>query len=431
MTEVTIAPWLASSRWPTAPIRLVASLGTGHTPSRKVPEYWDNCTIPWVTLADVWQLRSGGVDVISETKEKISELGMENSSAALHPPGTVILSRTASVGFSAMLGTAMATSQDFATWTCGQRLDPRFLLHVLRGMAPDLKRVSMGSTHKTIYMPDIEQLRTPLPPLEEQRRIADFLDAETARIEKLRCFRERQQACLLERQDSYIASQIDRLFCDHGRLALRRVTTSIEQGWSPQCDEVGADPAEWAVLKTSAVSSGEFRPLEHKRLPFDVEPDLRYQIRDGDILMTRGSGSAAHVGVAALVRTDGRQLLLSDLLYRIRLESAWFPEFVQIALRSKPVRGLVHLLLRGQSGQTIKLRVEDVGAIEIPFVPPADQPDIAYHLRKIVSDTSDSIKAIERSNSLLIERRQALITAAVTGQFDVTTASGRNITQGV
>ncbi|GAB3802885.1 restriction endonuclease subunit S domain-containing protein [Micromonospora zhanjiangensis] len=98
-----IAPWLANSRWPTVPIRYVARLGTGHTPSRQHPEYWENCTVPWVTLADVWQLRSGTVDVIRETKEKISPLGIANSSAVKHPAGTVILSRTASVGFSGIL----------------------------------------------------------------------------------------------------------------------------------------------------------------------------------------------------------------------------------------------------------------------------------------------------------------------------------------
>ncbi|GAB3802878.1 hypothetical protein [Micromonospora zhanjiangensis] len=54
----------------------------------------------------------------------------------------------------------MATSQDFATWTCGEKLDRRYLLHALRAMAPDLRRVAAGSTHKTIYMPDIEAHRS-------------------------------------------------------------------------------------------------------------------------------------------------------------------------------------------------------------------------------------------------------------------------------
>jgi len=116
------------SVWPRVQVRRVAGLGTGHTPNRQHPEYWENCTIPWLTLADVWQLRDGTTDVVTETAECISEVGMANSAAVLHPAGTVALSRTASVGFCCILGRDMATSQDFATWTCGPELVPRFLL---------------------------------------------------------------------------------------------------------------------------------------------------------------------------------------------------------------------------------------------------------------------------------------------------------------
>ena len=132
--SLEVAPWLAGSRWSTIPINYVARLGTGHTPSRHHPEYWEDCTIPWMTLADVWQLRDGTTDIVVDTAEKISTLGIANSAAEKHPAGTVILSRTASVGFSAILGANMATSQDFATWTCGPRLDPRYLLYALRAI---------------------------------------------------------------------------------------------------------------------------------------------------------------------------------------------------------------------------------------------------------------------------------------------------------
>ncbi|QIP84517.1 hypothetical protein GLX30_11335 [Streptomyces sp. Tu 2975] len=431
MSGTSIAPWLAASSWPTVPIRLVARLGTGHTPSRSVPEYWNNCTVPWITLADVGQLRSGIQTTISETKEKISLAGLANSSAVKHPAGTVILSRTASVGFSAIMGTDMATSQDFATWTCGPKLLPRYLLHALRGMSPDLKRVATGSTHKTIYMPDIEQLRVPLPTREEQRRIADFLDGETARIDALSNARDAQARCLQQLWHSQLAQVANQLIKGYGLLPLRRMTNSVEQGWSPQCEEVAANPDEWAVLKTSAVSSGLFRAAEHKRLPTHMLPEHRYQVFDGDVLMTRGSGSPAHVGVACVARTEGRLLLLSDLLYRVRLHQPSGAEFVTLMLASAPVRGFMSQLFRGQSGQTIKLRSEDVKSIAIPAVPESKQVKVAAALLQKQREIGNAQQALTRSSNLLAERRQALITAAVTGQFDVSTASGRNVTEGV
>jgi restriction endonuclease S subunit len=422
MSAIRIAPWLADSQWPTVPIRLVARLGSGHTPSRSKTEYWQDCTIPWITLADVWRLRSGQTSVITETREKISLLGEANSAAVRHPEGTVILSRTASVGFSAIMGRDMATSQDFATWTCGPRLDPGFLLHSLRGMAPDLKRIATGSTHKTIYMPDIEQLRVPLPPLEEQRRIAGFLDAETVRIDALLDARKHQLEMVKELWTSRLAAAVEGMISTYGIIPLRRVVRSVEQGWSPQCEDALAEQDEWAVLKTSAVSSGVFHPLEHKRLPKDLQPDFRYRILDGDLLMTRGSGSVEHVGVPAVAFTEGRNLLLSDLLYRVRADREWSPEFMALMLRSRPVRGFISLLMRGQSGQTIKLRSEDIKGIHVPSVPVAKQARLATDLTAEEGNIEATRAAIEVSSALLAERRQALITAAVTGQLDVTTA---------
>ena len=71
------------------PLRRSPGLGSGHTPSRQHPEYWENCTIPWFTLTDVGQLRDGAVSEVFETNELISEVGLANSAAEVHPAGTV------------------------------------------------------------------------------------------------------------------------------------------------------------------------------------------------------------------------------------------------------------------------------------------------------------------------------------------------------
>ena len=169
-------PWTSKTpqHWGNPKIGYVAKLGSGHTPSRSKPEWWvpQECTIPWITTGEVANLRSDRVEYIDRTRECVSEIGLANSSAVLHPAGTVVLCRTASAGYSGIMATDMATSQDFATWTCGPNLDPRFLLLCLRAMRPDLLgRLAMGSTHKTIYMPDIQSLTIPLPPMAEQQEI--------------------------------------------------------------------------------------------------------------------------------------------------------------------------------------------------------------------------------------------------------------------
>jgi type I restriction enzyme, S subunit len=155
------------------PLKFYAQTGTGHTPSRERPEYWipSECVVPWFTLADIHQLRDGRREQVRETFECVSQAGLANSSAVKLAAGTVILSRTASVGFSAIMGVDMAVSQDFMTWTCGPNLEPRYLLLTLRAMQPELRGLMYGSTHKTIYMPDLHALRVPLPDRQVQLNV--------------------------------------------------------------------------------------------------------------------------------------------------------------------------------------------------------------------------------------------------------------------
>lgn len=176
--------WLGEvpEHWTISSTKYVADQRTGHTPSRQHPEYWVDCTIPWFTLADVWQLRDGRKEYVEQTKERISKFGLDNSSAELLPTGTVIVSRTASVGFSGIMAVPMATTQDYINWVCGPKIKPEYLLYVFRCMKQEFMRLIMGSTHKTIYMPDARSFRTPVPPIEEQEKIVEFIRQKIKKI---------------------------------------------------------------------------------------------------------------------------------------------------------------------------------------------------------------------------------------------------------
>ena len=181
------AGWIGQvpSSWDVAKICLVAKLESGHTPSRQHPEYWipEECTTPWFSLADIWQLRPGIQEYVSETSERISARGVANSAARLLPAGTVVLSRTASVGFSGIMARSMATTQDFANWIPGPRVSSEYLLYALRGMKSEFERVRYGSTHQTIYMPDIRRLTIPVPSREVQAQIVAAARAGLSRLD--------------------------------------------------------------------------------------------------------------------------------------------------------------------------------------------------------------------------------------------------------
>lgn len=159
----------------------VARLESGHTPSRRKPSYWAG-DIPWVSLHDTQAL---GANEITQTAQTISAEGLENSSARLLPKGTVVFSRTATVGKASIMGREMATSQDFANYICGPDVYNRYLAYLFRHMAPEWKKLMAGSIHNTVYMPVFRALRVVLPPRDEQQAIAEALSDADALIESL------------------------------------------------------------------------------------------------------------------------------------------------------------------------------------------------------------------------------------------------------
>lgn len=164
--------------WDVELLDSVARRGSGHTPSKSHPEYWDG-EVKWVSLQD-----SKSLDrvYIGDTTAKITPLGIANSSAVEHPAGTVILSRDAGVGKSAITTAVMAVSQHFIAWVCGSRLDNHYLYYWLQQMKPEFERVAIGNTIKTIGLPYFKVLRLPVPPLAEQRAIAEGLRDADQRI---------------------------------------------------------------------------------------------------------------------------------------------------------------------------------------------------------------------------------------------------------
>lgn len=180
--------WIPSE-WEALRLDMVAARGSGHTPSKDVSSYW-NGGVKWVSLADSHRLDQ---IYIHETDKEISELGIANSSAVLHPEGTVILSRDAGIGKSAILGCDMAVSQHFMAWRCGEKLNNIFLYFYLQREKPKFEAIAIGSTIKTIGLPFFKSYEVAVPPRREQDQAAAILmeteqnlAAHDAELEKLR-----------------------------------------------------------------------------------------------------------------------------------------------------------------------------------------------------------------------------------------------------
>lgn len=432
--------WLGEipRHWDVSKTKVVARLRSGHTPSRQHPEYWEDCTIPWFGLTDVWQIREGQREYVTETAEKISELGLRNSAARLLPKGTVLLSRTASVGFSAIMGVDMTTTQDFVNWVCGLRLKPEYLLYVFRAMRQEFRRLTMGSTHQTIYMPDVGRFSTALPPLEEQDRIVAFIRRETTRIDALVAKKERLIKLLEEKRRAVIDDVLLR--------GVGRSMTSEDSG----VGFLGRIPAHWVVTRlkwlclgqAQGVQMGPFgsllRDVRHENTGFKLygqentisgdfsqgtrwltqaqfEELERYRIRPDDIVLTR-KGS---IGNARLVPT-GVQAGVGDsdtIRLRVNREKIDSQFLVLLLHQASYIRGQIESSRRGAvlSG----LNTATVADLVIAVPPLSEQSRIVSVAVRQTTVLDALIARIRTAISHLHELRTALISAAVTGKIDV------------
>ncbi|MEZ9971085.1 restriction endonuclease subunit S [Vibrio lentus] len=185
--------------WTVTLLDSAAERCSGHTPSKSFSEYW-NGGIKWISLADSFRLDNG---YVYETDKEISQLGIDNSSAVIHPKGTVVLSRDAGVGKSGVMAEPMAVSQHFIAWKCdvNKKVHNWFLYNWLQFHKSTFERQAVGSTIKTIGLPFFKKLKIALPPYVEQRKIAQILltwDKAIATTEKLIDASKQQKKALMQ-----------------------------------------------------------------------------------------------------------------------------------------------------------------------------------------------------------------------------------------
>ena len=414
-------------------IRKVARLGTGHTPSRSVPEYWvpEECTIPWLTLADVWQVRDGTRTVVTETKEKISPAGVANSSAVVHPAGTVAFSRTASVGFSCILGTDMATSQDWVTWTCGPHVDPRYLLWVLRGERDEILGRTQGSTHKTIYMPDIEQVTIPLPPVEEQRRIVARIETSVGRLDALIATKRQEEGLLHELRASITTEgvacrhSVDRRATSlpwltsipsHWREAKLTLVARLGSGHTPS----RAHPEWWTDCTVPWITTGEVSQMRSDRIEYII--DTRELL--SEIGLANSSAVVHPAGTVVLCRTAasaGYSAIMATDMSTSQDIATWTcgpllrPRFLLLCLRAMR-RDLLDRLAMGSTHKTIYM--PDLESIRVPLPPVSEQDEIVENVWQQLHRVDEAVDSLRRQIALLDEHRQSIVASSISGELE-------------
>ena len=145
---------------------------TGGTPSTTKLEYWENGTIPWLNSGELNQ------DIVISSRNFITELGLKNSSTRLMPPDTVLIALTGTTtGKIGYLTFEACANQSVTGILPSKKHIPKYLYYFLNSIRKKVVNEAYGGAQPHISQGYVKELQIPLPPLEQQKKIAAILDA--------------------------------------------------------------------------------------------------------------------------------------------------------------------------------------------------------------------------------------------------------------
>lgn len=282
----------------------------------------------------------------------------------------------------------------------GPKLDRSYFAHFL--LTPDMvawasSRAS-GANLPRLSPRALAEMRVPLPPLREQRRIADVLD----RTEVLRA---KRRAALAQLDTLGQAIFLD-MFGDPvtnskgwPRVPFADLLERIDSGWSPTCLDRRVSADEWGVLKLGSVTWCEYDPTENKALPAGVKPIPELEVRQGDLLFAR-KNTHDLVAACALVRVTPPRLLLSDLIFRFRLRRKAVVDktFLHQLMIYPTKRREVQKLAGGSAGSMPNISKARLATVSIELPPLAYQRDFARRI-----DAIELVKAGYRASLVKLD----------------------------
>ena len=403
------------------PIGAAFDVRNGATPASGEPRYWDG-DIPWVGPADLGKLSSR---FIEKGERSITPEGYASCGTQIVPAGSILLSIRAPIGHIAIASKAMCFNQGCRGLVPRKIVRTDFAYWVLSACKPKLEAAGQGTTFIELARDKLRAERIPLPDLETQKVIADFLDRETARIdqliEKRSCFAE----LILARRESMIAKAIvggegnAEGWLRHLPDAWKKERAKFHFRESQDRSETG----EEELLSVSHIS-GVTRRSEKEVYMFLAESNEGYKLVDpGDLVINTMWAWMGAMGVSSV------HGLISPSYGVYRPTSHELrPGFVDMLVRSKPFVAEVTRRSKGIHSSRLRLYPDAFLDMHLPIPPLAVQDTISKELSERIAKEDELLRKNRRAEELLQEFRAALITAAVTGQIDVTTWGKRGET---
>lgn len=328
---------------------------SGGTPKRSVSEYWTGGNVPWVKIGDITE------KYVSSTEECITQAGLNNSSAKLFKPGTLLYSIFASIGAVGILNILAATNQAIAGLVIRDNsLDHDFLYHYLKSREVASKTSGRGVAQSNINLTILRNMQVPVPPLVVQKEIVQNLEIVSRQLKMAKL--------QLSKLDSLVKSRFVEMFGDfacYETKPLIKCVDCIEAGKSPKCLAFSRKMAEPGVLKLSAISSGVYCENENKALPRSVSLTIDKVVHANDILLSR-KNTPELVGRSVLVKHTDGNIMFPDIIFRMHPLSPINAMYLSYLLAG-PLLHSIQSLAHGSAKSMSNIPKSELAKLSIPI----------------------------------------------------------------
>ncbi|SDO07500.1 type I restriction enzyme, S subunit [Lutimaribacter pacificus] len=382
--------------WPAVEVTEVARVVGGATPKSAIEEFWDG-DVNWVTPKDLSNLDG---KYIAETPRKITAQGLRSCAAELLPANSVLFSSRAPIGHVAINAEPMATNQGFKSFVPGPDLDASFLYWWLDANRGYLQSLGTGATFKEVSKAVVQRIKIPLPPLEEQRRIAGILDQADAlrrlRTRALDKLNTLGQAIFHEMFGAALANQ----FFEFGK-----AVEEFRYGTSNKSGDGGLPTLRIPNVIGGGIDTGEIKNVEVTGAELN-----RLRLREGDVLFVRTNGNPDYVGRCASFSQDAvagygaeTDWIFASYLIRARLSDRINPVFAKTYFASQIGRKAIRERCKTSAGQ-FNINTEGLSSLPFPDVSREQQDRFAETVLEIEKNSAPmkaSAEAMERKFSSL------------------------------
>ena len=394
--------------WKEVKLSDLAEIQSGGTPSRSNTAYW-NGNIPWVKISDI----KG--KYVTETEEFITEEGLMNSSAKMFERGTILFSIFATIGKVAILDIDATTNQALVGLKNNELVDKSFLVYALTELSERISNLGKGVAQKNINISILKDVRIPLPPLAEQKQIAEKLDKLFDQIETIKEASNKIPELLKNFRQQVLTYAVTGKLIEstpEPRM-LGELIDELKYGTSKKADY---DIEGFPVLRIPNINNGEIDSSDLKYLPLDDKEYNQLALQEGDILVIRSNGSLSIVGQCAIVRKECENWVYAGYLIRIRCTHELLPEYLNYIFQSYQVRKQIVEKSHSMSGVN-NFSADKIKQLKIAWYPVEVQKQIVDKLNSIFGKLNEIEKQYNTLCEKLDKLPQTLLCKAFKGEL--------------